>query len=79
MTLPQLEETKDRVVADAGKRKEYLSEAFQNIIFDLTGEINELQQKILLGNANVEDKIAKKQKRIEELKQKKKIGYPSLT
>ena len=71
LTLPQLNDTQERVTEDANKRKEYLSDAFQNIILDLTAEINELQQKILLGNTNVEEKITKKQQRIEQIKIKK--------
>lgn len=46
-------------------------QAFDNIVFDLTAEINELQGKILLGDQKVEEKIRRKQQRIEELKQKK--------
>lgn len=71
ITLPQLEEAKQRIDKDIDRRKIYLMEAFQNIILDLTNEINELQGKILLGNTKVEDKIVKKQSRIEELKIKK--------
>lgn len=71
MTIPQLNETKERVSNDANQRKEYIGEAFQAIISDITGEVNELQGKVLLGNTNVEDKILQKQRRIEELKVKK--------
>jgi SNF2 family DNA or RNA helicase len=71
VTMGQLEETKERVHSDADQRQEYISQAFSNIIADLTGEINDLQQKILLGNANVEEKVAAKQQRIEDLKVKR--------
>ena len=71
ITLPQLEESTQRIENDSNKRKIYLEEAFQNIILDLTNEINELQAQILVGKTNVEDKVQKKQTRIEELKRKK--------
>jgi hypothetical protein len=43
ITQPQFESTKERIDADIKQRKIYLDEAFNNIIFDLTNEINELQ------------------------------------
>ena len=67
----QLNETTKHVENDVRKRKQYLEEAFNNIILDLTGEINELQGKILLGVTNVQEKIQKKQVRIEELIKRK--------
>lgn len=72
VTMPQYQETIDRVKEDSEKRKGYLEEAFTNIIIDLTAEINELQGKILLGDQKVQDKIEKKQHRITDLVRKKK-------
>jgi superfamily II DNA or RNA helicase len=71
LTIPQFDETQLKVKEDAEKRKDYLEEAFTNIIVDLTTEINELQAKILLGDPKVQERITKKQQRITELNQKK--------
>jgi superfamily II DNA or RNA helicase len=71
ITVHQFEDTKVHVQNDANTRKQYLEEAFNNIIMDILAEINELQGKILLGDQKVEDKIQRKQERIEELKRKK--------
>ena len=70
--MPQVEDTDRRVKEDAAKRKEYLEESFSNAIFDMTAEINELQGKLLLGNRKVQEKIEKKQERIDILRQRKK-------
>ncbi|MBP6872704.1 MAG: DUF3883 domain-containing protein [Bacteroidales bacterium] len=78
ITMPQLDETTLHVENDVTKRRSYLEEAFQNIILDLTGEINELQGKSLLGIANVQDKIQKKQSRLNELKERKITRLESL-
>jgi hypothetical protein len=67
ITQPQFENTKTRINADINQRKIYLDEAFNNIIFDLTNEINSLQQKILLGDNRVNEKIQKKQAKIQDL------------
>jgi hypothetical protein len=71
ITIPLLDETKERVIKDADIRAEYLKSAFSNLILDLTAEINDLQGKVLLGNDNVNRKIIDKQRRIEELKKKR--------
>lgn len=71
ITMPQFENTRLRITEDMKQRKQYLDEAFTNVIFDLTDEINSLQAKILLGDTRVEDKILKKQARITELKTRK--------
>ena len=68
ITMPQFENTRLRITEDMKQRKQYLDEAFTNIIFDLTDEINSLQAKILLGDTRVEEKILKKQARINDLK-----------
>ncbi len=71
ITLPQLEETREQVEADVLKRKEYLQSAFESIILDLTAEVNELQSQLLLGKKAVEDKLNKKQAKIQALLRKK--------
>jgi len=72
ITQPQLDETKKRVSEDAKLRKKYLDEAFSNVILDLSEEVNELQQKVLLGNDKVQQRLTELESHIEELKQKKK-------
>lgn len=72
ITKKQLEETKVRVHKDVSVRKDYLEESFNNIMADLTEEINEMQGKMILGNTKVEEKIAKKQSQLNLLKEKKK-------
>jgi len=72
ITVNQFAQTEQAVENDASKRREYINEAFTNIIFDLTEEINELQGKILLGDQKVQDKISDKQHQMLELQQKKK-------
>lgn len=71
ITLPQFESAQQRVEKDIEQRKEYLDEAFNNIIFDVTNEINELQRKILLGDNRVLEKIQKKQAKIQDLQTRK--------
>ncbi|MDP8210549.1 MAG: helicase-related protein [Candidatus Stygibacter australis] len=70
-TLKQYDKVKTIVGNDAIQRKEYLREAFENIIIDLTGELNDLNSKILFGDPNVEEKIRRKQQRIIELGEKR--------
>ncbi|MBU2648358.1 DUF3883 domain-containing protein [bacterium] len=72
ITVPQFEKAKERIREDAESRKTYLEEAFNNVIFDLTAEINDLQAKILLGDGKVQESILKKQQRIDEMADKKK-------
>lgn len=71
ITLKQLNETYERVVNDAAKRREYLETAFTHVIVDLQSETAEMQGKILLGDATVQEKINKNQTRINELIAKK--------
>lgn len=72
VTEPQLKETQLRVQEDAELRKKYLDEAFTNVIMDLSEEVNELQQKVLLGDDNVQQRLTELETHISELKQKKK-------
>jgi superfamily II DNA or RNA helicase len=75
VTEPQLAETQKRVIEDTARRKEYLTTAFDQLFMDLNAEINELQGKMLItrgaDNDRLNEKIARKQSRIEELKIKK--------
>lgn len=71
ITQPQFEDTRERVEEDIRRRKDYLETAFTNVILDITAEINELQGKLLLGNTSVEEKLEKKQHKIDLLQKKK--------
>ena len=73
----QLEETYERVVNDAAKRREYLETAFTHVIVDLQSETAEMQGKILLGDTTVQEKIQKNQTRINELIAKEKRVWPN--
>jgi superfamily II DNA or RNA helicase len=81
VTLPQFSATQNRIDADIAKRKEYLDEAFNNVIFDVTNEINELQGKVMLsdgGDLKIGEKIAKKQAKINDLVIRKKLRHDRL-
>jgi hypothetical protein len=81
ITFPQFNAAQQRVETDISKRKEYLDEAFNNVIFDITSEINELQGKILLGdNGEVKtgEKIARKQAKIKDLTTRKILRHQQL-
>lgn len=78
ITLKQLNETYDRVVNDAARRREYLETAFTHVIIDLQSETAEMQGKILLGDTTVQEKINKNQNRINELIAKKQLRLAEL-
>lgn len=78
ITVKQLDETYERVVNDAAKRREYLETAFTHVIVDLQSETAEMQGKILLGDTSVQEKINKNQNRINELINKKKTRLAEL-
>jgi hypothetical protein len=71
VTIPQLNETKERVTADSEKRISYLDESFTNVIMDINAEINDLQGKLLIGNRTAEKKIAEKQAEVKNLQERK--------
>ena len=71
ISTAQLEETYERVVDDAARRREYLETAFTHVIVDLQSETAAMQGKILLGDTSVQEKIQKNQTRINELVAKK--------
>jgi predicted DNA-binding ArsR family transcriptional regulator len=74
ITLTQFEETKKRVSEDTEKRKEYLDTAFTHVIMDMQIDIQELQGKVLIGDMKAQEKILKRQERINELIARKEVG-----
>lgn len=72
ITELQFQSAQERVNRDTELRKQYLETAFTHAILDLQSEISELQGKLLLGDNKVQDKIQKKQKRIDGLIERKK-------
>jgi hypothetical protein len=73
-----LKATQKRIEADISKRKEYLDEAFNDIIFDLTNEINELQGKVLMGENRYNEKIQRKQEKINDLINRRELRHKRL-
>ena len=72
-TEPLLEATEKMVKEDTESRREYLQTAFQQIILDIQGEINELQNKILFSDdEKVQQKLMAKEARYNALKVRKK-------
>jgi superfamily II DNA or RNA helicase len=72
ITRPQFQTVRQRIENDAEKRKEYIEEAFKNATFDLTAQINDLQDKIIQGDQRVRERIQVKQRQIKNIKEKKK-------
>jgi hypothetical protein len=67
-----LEETETRVQEDNDKRREYLETAFEQVIFDLSMQINELQGKAFMSDSEkVQNQLTNKTNRMEELKIRK--------
>jgi len=71
ITQKQFDDTKSHVLKDSTDRKNYLETAFTQVIMDLQIQIQELQNKVLIGDGRVHEKILKKQNRITELIHKK--------
>ena len=72
ITEPLFEQTQQTVEEDNARRKEYLQSAFQQIILDIQGEINELQGKVFMAeDEKAQQKLEAKERRLEELKQRK--------
>ena len=71
ITEQQLAETAARMQKDAAARRKYLESAFTQVILNLQIDIQEMQGKVLLGDAKAPEKIVKKQARINELIRKK--------
>ena len=71
-TEPLLAATEKTVKEDTESRREYLQTAFTQIILDIQGEINELQNKILFtDDEKVQQKLIAKEARYEALKIRK--------
>ena len=71
-TEPLLAATEKTVKEDTESRREYLQTAFTQIILDIQGEINELQNKILFtADEKVQQKLIAKEARYEALKIRK--------
>jgi hypothetical protein len=76
--MQQFEETQEHVSKDSNDRKGYLETAFSHIIMDLQSEISSLQSKVLLGDSKAQEKVLKKQERVNELFEKKKTRLENL-
>lgn len=71
-TEPLLAETEKRVRKDNESRRQYLEDAFELVILDVQGEINELQGKALVSDdEKTQQKLQVKEQRLAELKQRK--------
>lgn len=69
-----LAHTKHTVEEDTKHRREYVETAFTQVIFDIQGEINDLQSKILWNDdEKVQKKLITKEARYRELLERKKI------
>ena len=71
-TEPLFAETVERVRKDNESRRQYLEDAFEQVILDVQGEINELQGKALMSDdEKTQQKLQAKELRLAELKQRK--------
>ena len=71
-TEPLLLETSKKINKDTQTRKEYMQTAFQQIIFDVQSEINDLQGQILFSdNEKIQQKLQTKEKKLNVLIQRK--------
>ncbi len=71
-TEPLLADTQQRVREDNESRRAYLEDAFEQVIIDIQGEINELQGKILISeDEKTQQKLLAKEQRLAELKLRK--------
>ena len=72
ITEPLLLSTQQTVEKDTASRREYLLSAFQQIILDIQGEINELQGKIFMSDdEKTQQKLVAKEARYKELMKRK--------
>ena len=71
ITSYQLAETHSRIIEDCQARIEYIREAVDTIIIDLTSEINDLQSRVFL-EPGVEEIIREKQRIVMEVEENKK-------
>jgi len=70
ITEKQLKQTKAARAEECDLRREYLNTAFTDLIVELQGELNDLQQAQLFGENNAEER-ERLRKRIEDLKIRK--------
>ena len=70
ITEKQLEHVQEIRKEECDLRRDYLDNAFTDLILELQGELNDLQQESLFGESNAEERD-RLQKRIEELKARK--------
>ena len=69
ITVPLLEATQKKVEEDTIRRKEYLQDAFQQVIFDLQAQISDLQAHIFIKeDEKTQQKLVAKEARLQELK-----------
>jgi superfamily II DNA or RNA helicase len=78
ITEPQLDNTQKHIQQDITERKNYLTSAFTHLIMNMQAQVQELQTKMLFTNANMSEKIQKKEERINELIQRKKNRLKNL-
>ena len=72
ITEPLLEATQKKVEEDTSRRQQYLQEAFSQVIFDLQGEISQLQSHIFINeDEKMQQKLMVKEFQLRELKQRK--------
>ena len=71
-TEPLLEETQKKVTEDTESRREYVQSAFQQVIMDIQGEINELQNKLFYSDdEKIQAKLQAKEARCQAMKVRK--------
>ena len=71
-TEPLLVSTQKTVEEDTRNRREYLESAFQQVILDIQGDINELQSKMLFSDdEKIQQRLQAKEARYIELKKRK--------
>ena len=70
ITEEQLEEVKAARVEECNLRRDYLNNAFADLIMELQGELNDLQQASLFGDQNADER-ERLERRIAELKNRK--------
>lgn len=70
ITEKQLESVQETRQEECDLRRNYLNTAFTDLILELQGELNDLQQASLFGESNAEER-ERLQQRIEELKGRK--------
>ena len=71
-TEPLLASTQKTVEEDTRNRREYLESAFQQVIMDIQGDINELQSKMLFSDdEKIQQRLQAREARYLELKKRK--------